>query len=74
MILAEAYRDAEKLRGDGDATAAKIYADTYTEDPEFYSFYRSIEAYRNSLGTESDVLILGPDSDFLRYLNQSKAK
>jgi membrane protease subunit HflC len=72
VILAEAYRDAEKVRGEGDAAAASIYADAYTQDPEFYSFYRSIQAYRNSLGTESDVLVLGPDSDFLRYLNNSK--
>ena len=71
VILAEAYRDAEKIRGEGDAAAASIYADAYTQDPEFYSFYRSIQAYRNSLGTESDVLVLGPDSDFLRYLNNS---
>lgn len=74
VILAEAYRDSEILRGDGDAEAADIYAKAYTNDPEFYSFYRSIEAYKNSLGSQNDVLVLGPDSDFLRYLNQSKAK
>ncbi len=74
VILAEAYRDAEKLRGDGDATAANVYAEAYTKDPEFYSFYRSIEAYRNSLGTDRDVLVLGPESDFLRYLKQSQGK
>ena len=72
VILAEAYRDAEILRGEGDALAAKIYADAFTKDPEFYSFYRSIEAYRQSLGTDSDVLVLSPESDFLRYLKQSK--
>jgi membrane protease subunit HflC len=72
VILAEAYRDAEKTRGQGDAAAASIYADAYTQDPEFYSFYRSIQAYRNSIGTESDVLVLGPDSDFLRYLKNSQ--
>jgi membrane protease subunit HflC len=74
MILAEAYRDSEILRGEGDATAADIYARAYSKDPEFYSFSRSIEAYKNSLGQESDLLVLGPDSDFLRYLNQSKAR
>jgi len=72
VLLAEAYRDAEILRGDGDASAAEIYAEAFSRDPDFYSFYRSIEAYRNSLGTKNDVLVLGPDSDFLRYLNNSK--
>ena len=74
VILAEAYRDSEIIRGEGDATAADIYAKAYSKDPEFYSFSRSIEAYKNSLGQQGDLLVLGPDSDFLRYLNQSKAK
>jgi len=74
VLLAEAYRDAEKLRGDGDATAAAVYAEAYTRDPEFYSFHRSIEAYTKSLGTKSDVLVLGPDSDFLRYLKNSQGE
>ncbi len=74
VILAEAYRDAEMLRGEGDALAAAIYAKAYSEDPEFYSFSRSIEAYKRSLGNQGDLLVLGPDSDFLRYLNQSKPK
>ena len=74
VILAEAYRDSEILRGEGDASAADIYARAYTKDPEFYSFYRSIEAYKNSLGTDGDLLVIGPDSDFLQYLNQSTAK
>ncbi len=74
VILAEAYRDAEILRGEGDALAAAIYAKAYSEDPEFYSFSRSIEAYKRSLGIQGDLLVLGPDSDFLRYLNQSKPK
>jgi membrane protease subunit HflC len=60
------------LRGDGDASAAEIYANAFNRDPDFYSFYRSIQAYRNSLGTKNDVLVLGPDSEFLRYLNNSK--
>lgn len=72
VLLAEAYRDAEMLRGDGDASAAEIYAKAFNSDPDFYSFYRSIQAYRNSLGTKNDVLVLGPDSEFLRYLNNSK--
>jgi len=74
VILAEAYRDSEILRGEGDALAADIYAQAYKKDPEFYSFSRSIEAYKNSLGSQNDVLVLGPEGDFLQYLNQSKAK
>jgi membrane protease subunit HflC len=74
VILAEAYRDAEILRGKGDAGAADIYAKAYKQDPEFYSFSRSIEAYKTSLGTDGDVLIIGPDSDFMRYLKKSKAQ
>jgi membrane protease subunit HflC len=74
VILAEAYRDSEILRGEGDASAADIYARAYKKDPEFYSFYRSIEAYKRSLGSDGDLLVLGPDSEFLQYLNQSKAK
>lgn len=74
VILAEAYRDSEIIRGQGDATAAAIYAKAYNKNPEFYSFSRSIEAYKNSLGNQSDLLVLGPDSEFLRYLNKSKTK
>ena len=71
VILANAYRDGQKIRGAGDATAAEIYAKAYNRDPEFYSFYRSIDAYRKSLGTPGDLLVLDPDSDFFRYLNES---
>jgi membrane protease subunit HflC len=74
VLLAEAYRDAEILRGDGDAAATEIYAKAYNRNPEFYAFSRSIEAYKNSLGNESDLLVLGPNSAFLRYLNDSKGK
>jgi len=72
VILAEAYRDSEVMRGEGDAKAAEIYAKAYNADPEFYAFYRSIEAYRRSLGNDGDLLVIGPDSEFLQYLNQSK--
>jgi len=72
VLLAEAYRDSEIMRGEGDAKAADIYAKAYSADPEFYSFYRSIEAYRRSLGNDGDLLVIGPDSEFLRYLNRSK--
>jgi membrane protease subunit HflC len=71
VILASAYRDGQIIRGEGDATAAEIYANAYNQDPEFYSFYRSIDAYRKSLGTSGDLLVLDPDSDFFRYLNES---
>ena len=71
MILAEAYRDAEKIRGQGDASAADIYARAFGKDEEFYGFYRSIQAYRRSVGTGNDILVLDSESDFLRYLNQS---
>jgi membrane protease subunit HflC len=74
VIIAGAYRDSEILRGEGDAGAADIYAKAYKQDPEFYSFYRSIEAYKTSLGNDGDVLVIGPDSDFMRYLNNSKAQ
>lgn len=74
IILAEAYRDAEKIRGEGDAGSAEIYAKAYERDEEFYSFYRSIQAYRQSIGTGNDILVLDAESDFLRYLNKSKSR
>jgi membrane protease subunit HflC len=73
VILAEAYRDAERLRGDGDARAAEIYASAYSQDPEFYEFYRSLQAYREAIGQEQDVLVLRPDSDFFRFLQEAGA-
>ena len=74
VLLAEAYRDAEIARGIGDATAAETYAKAYDRDRDFYAFYRSIQAYRNSLGNEGDLLVIGPDSAFLRFLKQSDGK
>ena len=71
VILAEAYRDSQIIRGEGDAKAADIYAQAYNKDPEFYSFYRSIDAYRKSMGKPGDILVLDPDNEFFRYLNQS---
>jgi membrane protease subunit HflC len=68
ITLAEAYRDAQKIKGEGDATAARIYAQAFTRNPEFYSFYRSMEAYRNSFRNKSDVMVLEPSSDFFKYL------
>ncbi len=71
IILADARRDSEILRGEGDARAAEIYATAYNKDPEFYAFYRSINAYKNSMGNSGDILVLDPDNEFFRYLNQS---
>ena len=69
-LLAQATREAEKIRGEGDAKAAAIYAGVYQRSPEFYAFHRSLEAYRKSMGKSEDILVLSPDSDFFRYLNQ----
>jgi len=73
IILANAYRDAEIIRGEGDAQATEIYAVAYTKDEEFYSFYRSLNAYKNSFNS-NDILLLEPKSDFFRYFNNSKGK
>jgi membrane protease subunit HflC len=67
VILAEAYRDSEKLRGDGDAKASRIYAQAFGQNPEFYQFYRSLEAYRASFKSKSDVLVVDPNSEFFKY-------
>ena len=67
VILAEATRDSEKLRGEGDAIAAKIYADAYSKDPEFYAFYRSMEVYKNSMKNGDTSMVLSPDSEFFKY-------
>ncbi len=71
IILAEAYRDAEIIRGDGDASAASIYADAFNKDPEFYKFYRSMTAYKRTFSNKSDILLIDPKSDFFSYLNHS---
>jgi modulator of FtsH protease HflC len=68
VILAEAYRDAERIRGAGDARAAEIYAAAYGRDRDFYAFYRSMQAYRESIGGDQDVLVLQPDSEFFKFL------
>ena len=73
VILAEAYREAEQTRGEGDAKAADIYARAFNQDPEFYSFYRSINAYRNSFSQKSDVLVLEPNTDFFNYFKNMKS-
>ena len=67
IIVAEAYRDAQRTKGEGDALAARIYAEAFQRNPEFYSFYRSMEAYRQSLRSKGDVMVLDPSSDFFKY-------
>ncbi len=74
ILLADAYRDGQLTRGEGDAKAAQIYASAYTKDPEFYAFYRSIDAYKKSVGRSGDVLVLDPNNEFFRYLNQSSGQ
>ena len=70
-VLAEAYRKSEEIRGDGDAQAAKIYADAFGVDKEFYSFTRSLSAYKNSFRDTGDILLLSPESDFFKYFKNS---
>ena len=73
IIVAEAYRDAQKVKGEGDAKAAALYAEAFSKSPEFYAFYRSLEAYRNSFASKNDVLVVEPNSEFFKYLkNQGK--
>ena len=68
VILAEAYRKAERIKGEGDAKATAIYAHAYSPNPEFYAFYRSLEAYRSSFKGKNDLLVLDPSSEFFKYL------
>jgi len=68
VIVAEAYRDAQRIKGQGDARASQVYAQAFQSNPEFYAFYRSLEAYRQSLKSKSDVMVLDPSSDFFKYL------
>jgi membrane protease subunit HflC len=74
VLLAEAYKQAQETRGEGDAKAADIYAQAYNQNPEFYSFYRSLDAYRKSFGTAGDVLVIEPDSDFFNYFKDATPK
>lgn len=74
VILAEAYRDAERTRGEGDGRAAEIYASAYGRNPEFYSFYRSLDAYRNTFSKQQDMLVVDPGSEFFHYFNKADAE
>lgn len=71
VILAEAYREAQKIKGQGDAKAAALYSAAFGRNPEFYSFYRSLEAYKQSFKNKSDVMVLDPSSSFFKYLKNS---
>jgi membrane protease subunit HflC len=73
VILAKAYRDAQKTKGEGDAKATKIYAEAFQKNPEFYSFYRSLEAYKQSFRNKNDMMVLEPNSDFFKYLKNSES-
>jgi len=68
-ILANATRDAQRLRGEGDGLASRIYAQAYGKSPEFYAFYRSLQAYRSSLSRDGDVWVVSPEGEFFKYLN-----
>ncbi len=74
VMLADAERNARQVRGEGDALAAQIYATSYSKNPDFYSFLRSMDAYRKSFNVKDDVMVLAPDSDFFKYLDNSKGK
>jgi membrane protease subunit HflC len=73
VLVAEAYRDAEKIRGEGDAKASQIYAEAFGQNPEFYKFYRSLEAYRASFKNRTDVMVVDPNSEFFKYYHSSEA-
>ena len=73
VILADAYRDAQKIKGAGDGKATAIYAQAYGQNPEFYSFYRSLEAYKSSFRNKSDVMVLEPSGEFFQYFKQDKS-
>ena len=73
-IIAAASRDAQRIRGEGDAQATDIYARTFGRNPEFYKFYRSLQAYRSAIGRDTDVLVISPDSEFFRYLERADGR
>ena len=74
VIIAEAFGNAQKMKGEGDAKASEIYASAYSKNPEFYAFYRSQEAYKNSFKSKSDVMVLDPKSEFFKYMRSAGGK
>lgn len=74
VILANAYRDAQRIKGEGDAKATSIYANAFSHNPEFFAFYRSMEAYKESFKNKGDVMVIDPNSDFFKYLKKGAGK
>jgi len=74
IIITEAYKKAQTIKGEGDASAARIYADTFSKNKDFYDFYRSLEAYKKSFKTKEDIMVLDADTEFFKYLNGTKNK
>ncbi|WP_247646574.1 hypothetical protein [Deefgea sp. CFH1-16] len=73
VIMADAYNKAQQLKGAGDAKAAAIYSDAYGKTPEFYAFYKSLDAYKQSFGKKSDLMVVDPSSDFFKYMKNPRA-
>jgi membrane protease subunit HflC len=73
VILADAYRQAQKIKGEGDAKASAVYASAYGQNPEFFSFYRSLEAYKSTFRNKSDLMVLDPSAEFFKYFKQPGA-
>ena len=73
MIIADAERDGLRIRGEGDAAAAQTYARAYSRNPEFYAFWRSLQAYERSIGKDGDLLVLTPDGEFFRYFKEASS-
>ena len=74
IIITEAYKDAQKIKGEGDASASRIYADAFSKNQDFYDFFRSLEAYRKSFKGKDDILVLDPNSDFFKFLKSPDRK
>ena len=74
IIITEAYKDAQKIKGEGDASASRIYADAFSKNQDFYDFFRSLEAYRKSFKGKDDILVLDPNSDFFKFLKSPESK
>jgi membrane protease subunit HflC len=72
VLIAEAYRTAQKTKGEGDAKASAIYGAAYGKNPEFYAFYRSMDAYKQSFSSKNDVMVLQPNSEFFRYMKSPR--
>ena len=71
IIIAQAYSESQKIKGEGDAKASNTYAQAFGQNPEFYSFYRSLEAYRGSFKTKNDILVIEPNSEFFKYMKST---